>query len=373
MSIQISQKKTRDGKKIWYTFEWGKGSEQRKAAGVFSYVKPKDQIQKNHNKEVFALLETKRSQLILESQSLGSLYVPKHRFKENFLDYYSEFVENNKRPGNRHLEGSLSQFKKFLKSPILSPLDISENLSLRFRTFLLDKLTGKTPSDYFGAYKRVIKSATKEGYFRFNPAEDIRSKTNPSKHIREFLEADEYIRLLRTPIINKELRDAFVVSCYSGLRWCDISWLRWEDLCDGKMVTRIIQRKTGKPLEITLHPIIKEILSRKEHQKRAGQSEAEQKKALKGPVFDLPTADGANKSLRKWVKRAKINKKITWHCARLSFSILLQDSNVDVATVALLLGHTTSRYVNETYKRFRPKDQSEHLNKLPSIDYGLWN
>jgi len=56
---------------------------------------------------------------------------------------------------------------------------------------------------------------------------------------------------------------------------------------------------------------------------------------------------------------AGIEKHITWHCARLSFSILLQDAQVDNATVALLLGHTTSRYVNETYKRHQRKNYLE--------------
>ena len=32
--------------------------------------------------------------------------------------------------------------------------------------------------------------------------------------------------------------------------------------------------------------------------------------------FRLPTANGANKTLKAWVKRAKINKEITWHNAR---------------------------------------------------------
>ena len=42
--------------------------------------------------------------------------------------------------------------------------------------------------------------------------------------------------------------------------------------------------------------------------------------------------------------------------ARLSFSILLQDKNVDDATVAYLMGYTTTDQVRKTYKRHRPKD-----------------
>ena len=126
-----------------------------------------------------------------------------------FTDFCALLFTDHK---NRHLEGSLEKFRLFIgKSRILS-LEITENLCTRFRTYLLDRLNGKSPSDYFGAFKRVIKSATKEGYFRINPAEDLKRKTNPCKKIKEFLEADEYIKLVQTPIINTEIRDAFIYS-----------------------------------------------------------------------------------------------------------------------------------------------------------------
>ena len=84
-----------------------------------------------------------------------------------------------------------------------------------------------------------------------------------------------------------------------------------------------------------------------------------------GRVFKLPSADGSNKSLGQWCENAGIKKHITWHCARLSFSILLQDQNVGAATVALLLGHTMTKYVLDVYKRQRPKSQLEAIAKLP--------
>jgi integrase len=70
--------------------------------------------------------------------------------------------------------------------------------------------------------------------------------------------------------------------------------------------------------------------------------------------------------LKKWCRNAKIENHITWHCARLSFSILLQDENADAATVALLLGHTSTKYVLQTYKRHRLKDQQHVINRLPA-------
>jgi hypothetical protein len=62
---------------------------------------------------------------------------------------------------------------------------------------------------------------------------------------------------------------------------------------------------------------------------------------------------------------AGVDKRISWSCARLSFSILLQDARVDAATVALLIGHTSTRYVNEIYKRYRPQNQLSAILTLP--------
>jgi integrase len=83
-------------------------------------------------------------------------------------------------------------------------------------------------------------------------------------------------------------------------------------------------------------------------------------------VFALPSSDGCNKLLDQWIRNARIDKYITWSCARLSFSILLQDKNVDDATVAYLLGHATTEQVRKTYKRHRPKDQSQSIGQLPT-------
>jgi site-specific recombinase XerD len=83
-------------------------------------------------------------------------------------------------------------------------------------------------------------------------------------------------------------------------------------------------------------------------------------------VFQLPTNDGCNKVLQQWVKSAGIDKYIPWSCTRLSFSILLQDKKVDLATVAYLMGHTTTEHVFKTYKRYRPADQTASVSTLPA-------
>ena len=85
-----------------------------------------------------------------------------------------------------------------------------------------------------------------------------------------------------------------------------------------------------------------------------------------GLVFTLPTDNGAGKALRNWCAAAGLNKHITWHCARHSISVLLQRKGTDLATVAGMLGHTTIKYVQQTYKRYIKEAAEEAIQKLPS-------
>lgn len=363
MSVTIIEKQSR-GKgqtKIFYTLAWGRESGQRVATGIFTYLKPKDQVQKNHNKESLTILEMKRSQMVLDQQTIAAGYIPKHKYKDNFLDYYAEFVENNKVENNRHMECSLAQFKKFLGKSFVAPVDITENLCERFRKYLLDNYNGQTPANYFIRFKRVIKAATKEGYFRINPADDVASKENKNYKRKEHLEVEEYLKLMKTPCLNNEIREAFILCCYTGLRWCDVKPLEWKHFKSNELVFMINQEKTLVEHKLELHEVAKEILDRRYNKF--------QTLPPHGKVFKLPSQDMALRLLDAWCRHAGINKHITWHSARLSFSILLQDARVDNATVALLLGQTSTKYVENTYKRFRPKSQAEAIAKLPGSSF----
>jgi integrase len=357
--MNILKRPNRKGDKITFYYDFGREPGQRPSTGIFIYTKPKDQIQKNHNKEALILLEIKKSQLTIEQQAVGSAFIPTYKFKDNFLEYYEEYVKLNSRKGNRHLSSSLTHFKAFIKSDFIAPIDITENLCKRFRQYLLDRFKGETPLNYYARFKWVVNAATSDGYFLKNPTEKIFSKSNPSARLKDNLEADEYLQLLDTPCTNQEVRAAFIFCCYTGLRWADVKKLTWLDIKGNIVVTRIIQAKTGQPVVLTLHGIARQILDIQHAKKET--------RPTQNPfVFILPTANGANKVLNQWINNAGIDKYITWSCARLSFSILLQDKNVDDATIAYLMGHTTTEQVRRTYKRHRPKNQTETINQLPT-------
>lgn len=349
MNINITQRKSKDQQKVYYTFEWGRAGGQRMSTGVFTYLKPKDQIQRNHNKEALLILEFKRSQMVLDRQAINSGYIPQHKIKNNFLDYYADFVKLNMRNGNRHLSQSLNSFHQFIGKDYISAIEINDNLCERFRNYLLANLNGETPANYFSRFKRVLEAASKDGYFKISPANHLASKANPNKKVKDILEVDEYAKLMNTPCINYEVKKAFVFSLYTGFRWVDVKPLKWDNIKTTNV--SIEQKKTREILDLPLHPVALKILGERKT----------------GLVFKLPTADGANKVLAKWCDDARLGKHITWHCARHSFSVLLQDNGIDVATVAGMLGHTSTKYVHKTYKRYRQVNALQAIQKLPNL------
>jgi hypothetical protein len=91
--MNILQRPNRKGDKLFFHFDLGRGKGQRPSTGIFIYTKPKNQIQKNHNKQALALLETKKSEAIIEQQAIDSAFIPAHKFKENFLDYFEDYIK----------------------------------------------------------------------------------------------------------------------------------------------------------------------------------------------------------------------------------------------------------------------------------------
>ena len=141
------------------------------------------------------------------------------------------------------------------------------------------------------------------------------AKSNKNHKRKEHLEVEEYIAIIRTPYLNEELREAFVLCYYTGLRWCDVKPLNWKHIGKDEIVFTTNQEKTDVENRITLHPIAKAILDRRCKRLAPGVG--------KGLVFRLPSQDLALRKLDTWCKTAGIQKHITWHSARLSFSILL--------------------------------------------------
>ena len=84
------------------------------------------------------------------------------------------------------------------------------------------------------------------------------------------------------------------------------------------------------------------------------------------PIFPLPSYEMCLKALKRWVKRAGINKHISWHCARHSFAVNLLNNKVNIKTLASLLGHSGLKHT-EKYTRAIDSLKKEAVYSLPEL------
>ena len=87
-------------------------------------------------------------------------------------------------------------------------------------------------------------------------------------------------------------------------------------------------------------------------------------------VFNLPSYEACLKALGRWVKRAEIDKHISWHCARHTYGTNLAqvaaDKGYSIRLVQENMGHSSLRYT-ERYTRVidkQKKDAQEALSNL---------
>ena len=83
-------------------------------------------------------------------------------------------------------------------------------------------------------------------------------------------------------------------------------------------------------------------------------------------IFNLPSQSMCLRSLKYWVKRAKIQKHITWHCARHSFAVNILNNGANIKTVVSLLGHSGLQHT-EKYTRAVDELKQKAIDSLPEL------
>ena len=164
---------------------------------------------------------------------------------------------------------------------------------------------------------------------------------------RNYLTIEELSKLVSTDCDSSLIKKAALFSALTGLRFSDIQAIRWNQIQksdNGGYNLIFTQKKTKGIEELPL---------------------SEQAMALVGEptqpdnlIFDgLVYTGGVSEVVKRWIKRAGIEKKITFHCFRHTFATLQITAGTDIYTVSKLLGHrsiaTTQIYakVGEQSKR----------------------
>lgn len=352
MTVKLRKKKLAEETYSLYLDIYDKGYRKYEFLDI-KLIKPKTPADRQANKENLELANKVRAKREHELNSNSHGIVSSDKQKIDFIQYFEKFNEGYTKKDVRMFQSSLNKLREYVvlrtgKSSIIAK-HLTEQFLQEFRDHLEKMHTGETPHDYFSKLKRVIKKGVKDGLFQTDPSADIKNSRNAAK-VKDVLSFEELNILSKTELGNKEVKRAFLFSCVTGLRWCDVKELKWSNIKNNHL--SIIQAKTSKPAHINLNETSQKLLGER------GKSN--------DLVFLLPSSTAANGWLETWMEAAKIEKKITWHCARHSFGTNIMYYDGDILSASKLLGHSSLTYT-QRYVRAAEQMKQDAVNKLPSI------
>ena len=333
---------------------------------LYLIAKPRTPVERQQNKETLELaakIRAEREQQFKESM-LG--YRLKKDRNINFLDYYEAYIDSYTKKDLRMIKIALNRFKDFLKEhyPLyefsIKPDLITKEMMERFVEYLQSRSVGEGAKSIYQRFKKVVRYAIDHEVMLKDPCKGVVCKVDDQVLRKDVLSMDEIQALIQCHYENENpnVRRAFILCLYCGLRFCDVKDLTYKNVDYTNRLLKFEQNKTKGhsahsgviiPLNDGLLSLI-----------------GEAPKDLSSSIFNLPSYESCSKSVKRWVKRAGINKHISWHCARHSFAVNILNNGANIKTVASLLGHSGLRHT-EKYTRAVDKLKSEAINSLTEL------
>lgn len=285
------------------------------------------------------IAESIRAQREIELLSHGNAYTPQHIRDGYFFDFAQTFIEEYPKKDKRMIISARNKFKDFAKNDNLTFPQITPHLMERFKQFLIshEDLSGETPHNYFTRFKKILRSAYRQGLIKKMPTDDVKfSNAGLSDTFKkEVLSIEEIRQLSNTYCGNDEVKRAFLFACFTGLGMAELRVLTWSKFKDGRL--KVMREKTGTIMDNLLSPTAISLMG--------------EPKKPEDLVFNLKISDaGIRKNLVRWLKKAEIDKKISFYCARHSFAVMMLMNGSDLKSVADAMGHTdiktTTKYLN---------------------------
>ncbi len=220
----------------------------------------------------------------------------------------------------------------------------------------------------FSYIKKIMAYATKHGDIPKNPF-ILFENPKGEKVEKTYLEKEELMRLLKLfqngdlkrenlPEGHKykkrdrdwlhEALQVFLASCFTGLRYSDISALTHANF--SKESINVVMEKTQGQIKIPISEPLRTILNLKDRDK---------------PLFLNRMIDNVkiNRVLREIGELAKLDKHITFHSSRHTFAIIGLEVGIPIDVVSNLLGHTKIT-TTQIYARVVDQRKKKEMQKM---------
>ena len=361
-----------------------KKQKRRESLKLYLWHNPRTPLQRQENKDTLLLAKKIRHDKGQELLSQDKGYkLQTKKTSINFLEFFQEYIDAYTKKDGRMVKIALQRFKDFLhETPEytkferkIKPEQIDCEMVEAYTEYLQSRSKGEGAKSIYQRFKKAYKSCAIKCDINYQrPFVDREGKSititiDEGAVVKDFLSPDEERQLMATHYLgeNPEIRNAFIFCLYTGMRWCDVKDLTFGDFDFANRLFTYEQNKTkghSTHSSVTL-PLNDALLGL-----MGEQPEARDKGDL---VFTLPSHTMCLKALRRWTKRAGIDKHITWHCARHSFGTNMAATaakkGYSVRVVQEMMGHSSLRYT-ERYTRVVDEQKKKAMADLSKMMEG---
>lgn len=373
---KLKQFPVKDGKVLSLTLEYnlgynhttGKTCRKRESLKLTLVANPRDPMQRQQNRDTIELARRIRWEREQEFLQNREGYRLRKERKVNFLDYCQQYIDTYNKKDVRMIMLARNRFSDFLTDQnLLDPKqltaeELTPDLIRRFVDYLHTRSKGEGAKTIYKRFKKIVKNCIEAGYMKSDPCKGITCAADEDVLTKDWLTQDEVQKLIAThyPQENVMVRNAFIFCLYTGVRWCDVKDLAFANIDFSAKMLRFEQVKTkGHSSKSWVYIPLNDGLL-----KLVGQPPKGQGKDAR--IFRLPSYESSSKSVKYWVKKAGIDKHISWHCARHSFAVNILNNGANIKTVSSLLGHSSLRHT-EKYTRIVDKLKEDAINSLPEL------
>ncbi len=264
----------------------------------------------------------------------------------------------------------VEEFLDYIHKPNIGLDEIDKNFCEAFLSYLRNApnkcikkksarcIAQNTQFNYMRGLIAAFNRAVKDGLMERNPFAEVPHEDiiKGKEGEREFLTIEEVKKLIGTECPRDDVRDAFLFSCFTGLRISDVRTLRPGDIqtsADGS--TLFINKemvKTGGKVVVPLSKEARRWLPGKPNDE--------------GFYFSLPCKATINRTLKLWAKAAGINKTVSYHVSRHTFATSMLTLGADIYTTSKLLGHANVR-TTEAYAKIVDSKKIASVNLLDNM------
>ncbi len=167
-----------------------------------------------------------------------------------------------------------------------------------------------------------------------------------------------------------KVRDAFLVGCYTGLRYSDYSDLKMDNIRNGYIER--VQIKTGQKVVIPVHSVVKTILNKYHGSPPPMISNQRSNKYIKELCKMIPELNqeiSIKQQINGIAKTIAVPKYslISTHTARRSFATNQYKAGVPSITIMAITGHKTEK-VFLNYIKIKPDEHAQILKSIWDIE-----